>query len=52
MSEMDKEEAIEYLDRKDKIKGKRTFNQSEEKRIQKVMKEGRIYGDPVVMLRG
>jgi len=35
---MDREEAIEYL------KGKK--QDADEKRIEKVMREGKIYGDP------
>jgi hypothetical protein len=46
--EMYKDEAIEYLKRKNKIKGITTYNKKEQKEIKRVMKEGKIYGDPVV----
>lgn len=44
---MNKEEAIEYLESKEKIKGKTTYSAKEQKEIKKVMSEGKIYGDPV-----
>jgi len=44
---MDREDAIDYLDRKGKIEGKTTFSSEEEKEIAKVMKSGKIYGDPL-----
>lgn len=69
---MDRENAINYLQRKGKIrqptkiveekvvkvpKTKKVtsykdpdFNKDEEQQIKKVMKEGKIYGDPVVIL--
>ena len=43
---MDREEAIEYLKRKDQIAPKEKFNKDAEKKIKEVMKEGKIYGDP------
>lgn len=48
---MDREDAINYLERKNKIdypyeKKERKFDAEEEKDIRKVMKEGKIYGDP------
>jgi hypothetical protein len=46
MGEMDRDNAIEYLERKGKIEGKKTFTKTEEKQIKEVMKEGKIYGDP------
>lgn len=48
--EMDRDEAIDYLEDKGEIEGKTTYNKREEAKIKKVMKEGKIYGDPVVML--
>ena len=45
--EMNKEEAIKYLERKDRIKGKKIFSKEEEAKIKEVMKKGKIYGDPV-----
>lgn len=47
---MNKEDAIEYLERKDKIKGKKVYSAKEQKEIKKVMSEGKIYGDPVAEL--
>ena len=47
---MDREDAIEYLKEKEKIEGKEIFDKEEEKEIEKVEKEGKIYGDPVVVL--
>ena len=47
---MDREDAVEYLKGKDKITGKETFSKDEEKEIKKVMKSGKIYGDPEVSL--
>lgn len=48
---MEREKAIEHLEKKKKIedpyiKEERKFSKNEEKKIQKVMKEGKIYGDP------
>ena len=48
--EMEEEDAIDYLKRKDKIKGKLVLTKKEKKEVKKVMKEGKIYGDPVAML--
>ena len=53
---MDREDAIEYLQRKGKIddpygeRKERKFEKEEEAEIQKVMKQGKIYGDPMVIL--
>ena len=44
---MEREEAIEYLESKDKFEARKTFNDKEEADIQEVMKRGKIYGDPV-----
>jgi hypothetical protein len=49
---MKRDNAIKYLDRKEKIdvsKGK--FSEKDEAEIEKVMKEGKIYGDPIVNLK-
>lgn len=52
--EMEKEEAIEYLEEKGKIRerplAKIKYNKEESKKISRVMKEGKIYGDPLVEL--
>lgn len=46
---MDREDAIRYLERKGKIEAEeKKFDKDDEKEIEKVMKEGKIYGDPVV----
>ena len=45
--EMNKQEAIEYLERKGKIEGKKLYNKTEKKEIETAMKEGKLYGDPV-----
>ncbi len=47
---MDKEEATRYLRSKGKIKGVTKYNSDEEEMIKKVEKEGRIFGDPAVIL--
>jgi len=47
---MDREDAIQYLDRHGKINGETKYNSEEEAEIDKVMKSGKIYGDPVVEL--
>jgi len=47
---MDREDAIDYLKNKDRIEGKETFSKIEEEKIKKVMKSGKIYGDPEVTL--
>lgn len=47
---MNRDNAISYLKRKNKIEGKETFSKEEESDIEEVMKEGKIYGDPVVKL--
>ena len=48
---MDREDAIEYLKDKGEIEGKETFSKAEEEKIKKVVKEGKIYGDPLVELK-
>ncbi len=48
---MDRDDAINYLKRKNKIVGDDKFSDDEEKEIEKVEKEGKIYGDPVVELK-
>lgn len=45
---MKRKEAINYLSRKGKIKGNTTYNKREEAEIDKVIRCGKIYGDPVV----
>lgn len=46
---MNKKEAIEYLERKGKLSElKRTLTKKDEEIIDKVMKEGKIFGDPIV----
>jgi hypothetical protein len=45
---MDRSDAIEYLERKGKIEGKKVFTKKEEQEIKKVTKEGKIYGDPCI----
>jgi len=47
---MDRENAIEYLEGKGKIEGETKFSSEDEEEIKKVMKSGKIYGDPVVEL--
>ncbi len=50
---MDKEEAIKYLERKGKIQTKtdeETYSKEHEELIEKVVKEGKIFGDPLVEL--
>jgi len=47
---MDEEDAIDYLERKDEIVGKKIYTKEEKIKIKKVMKEGKIYGDPMVEL--
>lgn len=48
---MNREKAIKYLERKGKIE-EREFTKKEEKKIEKVMNEGKIYGDPIVEFSG
>jgi hypothetical protein len=48
---MNRENAIAYLQRKDKISDDDMFDKEEEALIEKVMKEGKIYGDPYVELK-
>jgi len=54
MDKMEREEAIEYLERKDKLdepykeKEERKFTEEEETKIKEVVKKGKIYGDPIV----
>ncbi len=45
---MDRQDAINYLLRKGKIKGESKYDDKEEKEINNVIKKGKIYGDPVV----
>lgn len=49
MGKMDRKKAIKYLEKKGKI-NEREFTETEEEEIQKVMKQGKIYGDPMVVL--
>jgi len=52
--EMSRDEVIEYLERKGKLSEppaqKRKFTKEDEKEIEKVTKEGKIYGDPLCVL--
>ncbi len=48
---MDRNNAIKYLKGKNRIKGEENFSEDEEKEIEKVEKQGKIYGDPVVELK-
>lgn len=54
--EMNKEDAIEYLQDKGKIKDDETkhpkFSKDEQNKIKEVMKQGKIYGDPIVEING
>ena len=45
---MDEADAQEYLERKGKIKA--TYNNADKAKIKKVMKEGKIFGDPTAEL--
>jgi len=45
---MDRNQAIKYLNRKGKISAE--HNEADEKEIAKVVKKGKIYGDPLVEL--
>jgi|ACXJ01.1.fsa_nt_gi hypothetical protein len=47
---MTKKEAIEYLEDKGEITGRTKYSKVEEAKIKKVMKNGKIYGDPLVEL--
>ena len=51
---MDRQDVIEYLQRKGKIRENEEiepkFNKKENEEIDKVMKHGKIYGDPLVEL--
>ena len=44
---MNRDRAIEYLEDKGVIEGKKSFSKKEEDKIEDVMKHGKIYGDPV-----
>lgn len=46
---MDREKAIEYLDGHWELTD-RKFSPEDEQKIQKVMKSGKIFGDPTVIL--
>ena len=46
---MDREDAIEYLERKGKIEGDTKYSKEGEAKIEEVIKCGKIYGDPVAM---
>ena len=52
---MEKENAIDYLQRKgqisDDIVKRPKFTKEEKQKIKEVMKEGKIYGDPIVKLK-
>ena len=45
---MNKKDAVKYLERKGKLSGK--TEKEQEVAIKEVMKEGKIYGDPIVEL--
>ena len=48
---MTREEAIKYLERKDKL-GEAKYSKKDEKEIRWVMQEGKIYGDPLCTFSG
>ena len=51
---MEKKEAIQYLERKGKIEGTQEevkYSKKEKEEIKKVMKEGKIYGDPIAEIQ-
>lgn len=48
---MDRDDAIEYLERKGKIQGQTKYSKDDEKKIGEVMKKGKIYGDPVAFVQ-
>ncbi len=50
---MDREEAERYIERKGKLVEPRSEKEAKEineERVQRVMKKGKIYGDPLVIL--
>jgi hypothetical protein len=49
---MDEEDAVEYLQEKGEIRDRENpkFNKAEKAKIKEVVKEGKIYGDPIVEL--
>lgn len=56
MRRTEREDAIDYLERKDKLdkpykQKERKFTNKETKEIEKVMKKGKIYGDPTAEIQ-
>ena len=47
---MNKDQAIDYLKRKGEFYDETELTKQQEARVKKVMKEGEIYGDPLVIL--
>ena len=48
---MSKEDAIEYLKYKNEIGGREVFDLKDKAKIKKVMREGKIYGDPLIIVK-
>lgn len=48
---MDRFDAINYLKRKRKIEGITKYSAEEEELIKQVQKEGKIFGDPIVVIQ-
>ena len=48
---MNRDNAIDYLEGKGKIDGTTTYDKKDEELIKQVMKEGKIFGDPIVILK-
>ena len=48
---MKRDEAIKYLEKKGKIVDEKSLSVDEVKDVKKVMKEGKIYGDPVARIQ-
>jgi len=48
---MNEEDAIAYLKRKNKIESyQEEYSEEDKKEIENVMKRGKIYGDPMVLI--
>lgn len=48
---MDRKKAEEYLIREGEINNKPVYSGEEEKKIEEVMKKGKIYGDPTAEIQ-
>ena len=47
---MNKKDAIKYLDKKGKLEDADNLTEDDEQEVRKIIKEGKIYGDPAASI--